>query len=759
LNNRLSVAFTVIIIVATNSTAQPQVDLFQLYSDGLPSESFGDLYQRTGGGYYLAGRSGQRPWLLHVNEEGNVVWSELNGSGDFKSVIEADNGDVAAGGILNGNFSAARYNARNGQRIWSSEFGNGNCSAILELKEGGFVLVGSIFEAERWQGCIVRINDQGEPIWNRRYTNNINDSGQFHLRTARETENGVVAGGDFDPVGPDYPQGWVIKIDFNGELQWTRLYASNMAKSFNSMVSCPGGFVLSGVNQVREEGDRNPQPYKFCLTFINGNGEVQSDHVYTLVQGGNYMGAGAGLCRLADGGFCSVGFKQVYGNRSTSIPIAIRTDENGELLWSNDFSVQREERNLTMYSNGLNSVICVGGTTLIACGIYESRDVDQDFDGLLSRFEPDILGPVIFYRFPEDSLLTILPDSSIRFIVRSRNQQGNEAAYNWFQGDSLLGRDTTVTYQFLTSGDYSIRCHVDAGGWEAETGWLVHVRDLFIAFHSPDTLSLSLRRGTTQTFFLDSVAAVEGDAVNYQWTLTDLNSFEAEDAGGDTSATVDFLRSGNFQLEGLAYRGESSDNVVWTIAVRSAILDFWPRDLDLTVLPDSAVDFGVLPFDPESDSLSYEWLVDGELAGQDSTLRWWFAPGDSTGDFSRRYVVSAIVLDGSDGDTVAWTVSVRVPDEVSKSESPKVEKFELLSAYPNPFNSTTTIRFTVPSSSSTSLTLHDLSGRQVRECVSAQLHAGEHSYILNGDDLPAGIYLIRLKTGNFTKVKKVVLVK
>jgi len=118
----------------------------------------------------------------------------------------------------------------------------------------------------------------------------------------------------------------------------------------------------------------------------------------------------------------------------------------------------------------------------------------------LTRFEPEFWGRIIFYRQPEDSLLTSLPDTTIRFIVRSRNQQGDEAKLQWFQGDSLLGRDTPLRYDCTTLGDYPIVCRVNSGDWQAETGWMVRIIDLFIYSHTPDTLNFALRRGSTVTF-------------------------------------------------------------------------------------------------------------------------------------------------------------------------------------------------------------------------------------------------------------------
>lgn len=80
-------------------------------------------------------------------------------------------------------------------------------------------------------------------------------------------------------------------------------------------------------------------------------------------------------------------------------------------------------------------------------------------------------------------------------------------------------------------------------------------------------------------------------------------------------------------------------------------------------------------------------------------------------------------------------------------------------AYPNPFNSSTTIRFNLPSSSQVSLTLTDLTGRRFETLLEDRLTAGRHRLTWDAKDYPAGMYLCRMEVGGFRKTRKVVLVK
>ncbi|MEZ4703136.1 MAG: T9SS type A sorting domain-containing protein [Rhodothermales bacterium] len=74
--------------------------------------------------------------------------------------------------------------------------------------------------------------------------------------------------------------------------------------------------------------------------------------------------------------------------------------------------------------------------------------------------------------------------------------------------------------------------------------------------------------------------------------------------------------------------------------------------------------------------------------------------------------------------------------------------------YPNPFNPTTTIRFSLPETARVRLSVYDMLGREVRVLVDGTLEAGQHTAAFEGADLPSGSYLYRLDTpaGSFTNL-------
>lgn len=85
----------------------------------------------------------------------------------------------------------------------------------------------------------------------------------------------------------------------------------------------------------------------------------------------------------------------------------------------------------------------------------------------------------------------------------------------------------------------------------------------------------------------------------------------------------------------------------------------------------------------------------------------------------------------------------------------------LLSAFPNPFNGETTLRFTLPIASLTEVVGYDILGNKITTIFSGNMTAGEHllrwDAADNGRALPSGIFLLRLQTNNSTSVIRAIL--
>ena len=101
------------------------------------------------------------------------------------------------------------------------------------------------------------------------------------------------------------------------------------------------------------------------------------------------------------------------------------------------------------------------------------------------------------------------------------------------------------------------------------------------------------------------------------------------------------------------------------------------------------------------------------------------------------------------------------PDGLSNTEYEDScpESIELYQNYPNPFNPTTTIKFGLPENSHIKLEIFNILGEKVEELINSELEAGYHEVNFDATWLSSGMYIYRIKAGEFVQAKKLILIK
>lgn len=140
----------------------------------------------------------------------------------------------------------------------------------------------------------------------------------------------------------------------------------------------------------------------------------------------------------------------------------------------------------------------------------------------------------------------------------------------------------------------------------------------------------------------------------------------------------------------------------------------------------------------------------------------------------------AIYIIKGDTSVVGDTLAVGV-----KEKYPSLNGYRLYEAYPNPFNPTTTIKYTIPTNAvitrseatwqsneiaspptsvrndlvNVTLKVYDILGREVATLVNEQKSAGTYQVTFNAGNLPSGVYFYRLQVNDFVTSKKMMLIK
>jgi len=97
--------------------------------------------------------------------------------------------------------------------------------------------------------------------------------------------------------------------------------------------------------------------------------------------------------------------------------------------------------------------------------------------------------------------------------------------------------------------------------------------------------------------------------------------------------------------------------------------------------------------------------------------------------------------------------------QVNIEDSEEIENFKIFPNYPNPFNPSTTINFSIPEQDYVTLSVYDITGQKVATLVDRHMSAGKHSVVFDGSDLGSGVYIYKLQAGNFIKHNKMLLVR
>lgn len=104
-------------------------------------------------------------------------------------------------------------------------------------------------------------------------------------------------------------------------------------------------------------------------------------------------------------------------------------------------------------------------------------------------------------------------------------------------------------------------------------------------------------------------------------------------------------------------------------------------------------------------------------------------------------------------------LTVTALDVRDENESPLPLDYAITAAYPNPFNSTIRIGYSIPHLSQMSLTIYDIKGSLVEEVISGSYVSGYHSKVWDASTMPSGIYFARMQVGEFSQTVKLVLMK
>jgi len=298
------------------------------------------------GGYIVAGwRDGA--WLMKTNAQGQEEWSRLfDPEGEIACVIQtSDGGYVAAGQTSISEPDCDGWVAKTdaeGRLLWSRTFGSATLPgcvgftvpaydvfrSVCETADGSYVMTGETQSYDEAGGWLVKVDSQGNEQWTRTY-------GGGSLSSVRRTIDGgfVLVGSRFSTGLIDV---WLIKTDSQGEQEWAHTYGGpGRDEGDDVRQTSDGGYVVGGCTYSSGEGGADA-----LLLKVDSSGEELWSRTF-----GEERDDGAAAVELTrDGGYIAAGTRRTaYYTEGIPDPSVvcngclIKTDSQGYEEWCRTF--------------------------------------------------------------------------------------------------------------------------------------------------------------------------------------------------------------------------------------------------------------------------------------------------------------------------------------------------------------------------------------------------------------------------------------
>ncbi len=262
--------------------------------------------------------SGTNLYAIKINNQGDTIWTSVvpNSNGAIASLSPCirktnDGGFVFAGsGAISPNFQQIqlfKLNS-NGSFLWKKDFGGSvdDFGASIQPADGdNFILAGYTYSYghgnNRCDGWLIKVDSNGDTIWTHTYGGTNFDSFYFVRHTS---DGGYIAVGTTQSYG-NGEQGWVVKTDAAGNELWSRDIGGTQIEKFQGVCETPTqGFILSG--STNSYGNGGHDAY---FVEIDANGNIL--HQLTLGTSGNDYGAT--IEKINDNEYIASGSKIVAG--------------------------------------------------------------------------------------------------------------------------------------------------------------------------------------------------------------------------------------------------------------------------------------------------------------------------------------------------------------------------------------------------------------------------------------------------------------
>jgi hypothetical protein len=265
-------------------------------------------------------------WIVRIDQDGNMLWNrtyEERGGSEFRSAIRTDD---------------------------------------------GFVLVGNVFSSSGDEdGWIVRIDEKGNVMWNV----TLEGEKTYKLFSATTVSDGFILVGVTYSMGRNDSDAWAVKIDVSGRVLWNKTYGGNGDNAFRAVVATDKNeYVCAGYTNSLGNGNYDVWLVKMdengTLLWSRINGDVGSDMGYALT--------------VARDGYFIAGETHSFGNGDAKA-FVVKTDLSGKLLWQRAYGGQQFDSIDSIIPSSSEGYVVAGFTFSFGKGQRDFWIFNIDYSG------------------------------------------------------------------------------------------------------------------------------------------------------------------------------------------------------------------------------------------------------------------------------------------------------------------------------------------------------------------------------------------
>jgi DNA replication initiation complex subunit (GINS family) len=347
------------------------------------------LIQTSDGGYAITGFTSsfgagkEDVYVAKLDAHGNLQWTKTIGEKERdrgNSLIQTSDGGYAIAGLTQ-SFGAGEADIyvikldANGNLQWTKTIGGlgyDGGTSLIQTPDGGYVIAGvtSSFGAGEGDIYVVKLDANGNLQWTKTIGGPELDAGFSLIQTS---DSGYAIAGHTKSFGAGEGDIYVVKLDANGNLQWTKTIGGPGEEMGLSLIqTSDGGYAITGFTQSFGAGELD-----VYLVKLDANGNLQ----WTKTIGGPGDEAGYSLIQTADGSYTITGATSSFGAGEADIYV-IKLDANGNLQWTKTIDAKNEnliKSSIIQTSDG--SYVIAGTTRSFGAGKRDVYIVKLDKNG------------------------------------------------------------------------------------------------------------------------------------------------------------------------------------------------------------------------------------------------------------------------------------------------------------------------------------------------------------------------------------------